>query len=50
MLAERIPSLEKLASQFLSVAERRSQQRSNSTTAERIGISNRTLGGVTLTM
>ena len=42
--------LERLASQFLSVAERRSQQRSDSTPAERIGIANRTSGGVTLTM
>jgi len=42
--------LERLASQFLSVAERRSQQRSDSTSAERIGIANRTSSGVTLTM
>ena len=42
--------LERLASQFLSVAERRSQQRSDSTPAERIGIGNRTSGDVTLTM
>ena len=42
--------LERLASQFLYVAERRSEQRSNSTTAERIGIANRTPGGVSLTM
>jgi len=42
--------LERLASRFLSVAERRSQQRSDSTSTERIGIANRTSGGVTLTM
>jgi site-specific DNA-adenine methylase len=42
--------LERLASQFLSVAERRSQQRSDSIPAERIAIANRTSGGVTLTM
>jgi len=42
--------LERLASQFLSVAERRSLQRSDSIPAERIGIANRTSGGVTLTM
>ena len=38
--------LERLASQFLSVAERRSMQRNESTPAERIGIANRTSGGV----
>jgi hypothetical protein len=42
--------LERLALQFLSVAERRSQQRSGSIPAERIGIANRTSGGVTLAM
>jgi hypothetical protein len=42
--------LERLASRFLSVAERRSVQRSDSTSVERIGIANRTQGGVTLTM
>jgi hypothetical protein len=42
--------LERLALQFLSVAERRSQQRCDSTPAERIGIANRTSGAVTLTM
>jgi hypothetical protein len=42
--------LERLASQFLSVAEQRSQQRSDSIPTERIGIANRTSGGVTLTM
>lgn len=42
--------LEQLASQFLSVAERRSLQRNESTAAARIGIGNRTSGGVTLTM
>jgi hypothetical protein len=42
--------LERLASQFLSVADRRSQQRSDSIPAEHIGIANRTSGGVTLTM
>ena len=42
--------LERLASQFLAVAERRTQQRSGSIPAERIGIANRTSSGVTLTM
>jgi hypothetical protein len=42
--------LERLASQFLSVAEQRSHQQCDSIPAERIGIANRTLGGVTLTM
>lgn len=38
--------LERLASQFLSVAERRSQQRSDSIPSDRIGITNRTSSGV----
>jgi hypothetical protein len=42
--------LERLAAQFLSVAERRSQQRSDAIPAERIGIANRKSGAVTLTM
>jgi len=42
--------LERLAVHFLSIAERRSQQRGNTSFAERIGIANGTAGGVTLTM
>ncbi len=42
--------LEQLASQFLSIAERRSEHRSDSTPAERIGIANPVPSTPTLTM